>query len=178
MPARQELIAPLGRGMWGEVVLRVAKDRPGAVRTHCGSFSRKDRTQEAARIVIDSTDGPTVVTVWPPGNEGDAGQDNNFRPTTLMERVSRHVEAHPRECTKDALAKEVTGKNTSLRLALDILADDGFLTVEPGKRSGSRVYTSVQPYREADDPLSDSYSDVAQRLRRNTTGEPAGGGVG
>ena len=58
-----EVAAPLGRGLRGEVVLRIGKDRPGAVRPHCGSFSKKDRTQEAARIVIDSTvDPPTVLS--------------------------------------------------------------------------------------------------------------------
>ena len=158
-----EVHQALGRGMRGELRLRVGKDRPGSVRPHCGPFRKSDRTQEAARIVIDSTDGPTVITVWPPGNEGDAGQDDDFRPTNLMERVSRHVEAHPGECTKDGLTKEVTGKKTSLRLAVDILTDEGFLIVGPGKRSGSRVYTSVRQYREADDPLSDSYSDFAER---------------
>jgi len=173
-----EVHQALGRGMRGEVRLRVGKDRPGRVRPHCGPYHKSDRTQEAARIVIDSTDGPTLITVWPPGNNGDAGQADDFRPTTLMERVSRHVEAHPGECTKDGLTKEVTGKKTSLRLAVDILTAEGFLIVGPGKRSGSRVYTSVRPYREADDPLSDSYSEVAERVRRNTTSEPAGGGVG
>ena len=79
---------------------------------------------------------------------------------------------------EDGLSKEVTGKKTYLRVAVDILTAEGSLIVGPGKRSGSRVYTSVRPYREADDPLSDSYSDVAERLRRNMTSEPAGGGVG
>ena len=95
-----------------------------------------------------------------------------------MERVSRHVEAHPGECTKDGLTKEVTGKKTYLRMAVDILTDEGFLIVGPGKRSGSRVYTSVRPYREADD-----HSPTATRISqtdppRNMTSEPAGGGVG
>ena len=158
-----EVHQALGRGLRGEVRLRVGKDRPGSVRPHCGPFRKSDHTQEAARIVIDSTDGPTVVTVWPPGNQGDAGRADDFRPTNLMERVSRHVEAHPGECTKDGLTKEVTGKKTYLLLAVDILTDEGFLTVGPGKRAGSRVYTSVRQYREADDPLSDSYSDLADR---------------
>jgi hypothetical protein len=95
-----------------------------------------------------------------------------------MERVSRHVEGHPGECTKDGLTKEVTGKKTYLRVAVDILTDEGFLIVGPGRRSGSRVYTSVRPCREADDPRSDSYSDLAERVRRNMMSEPAGGGVG
>ena len=158
--------------------LRVGKDRPGSVRPHCGPFRKSDHTQEAARIVIDSTDGPTVITVCPPGNQDDAGQDDDFRPTNLMERVSRHVEAHPGECTKDRLTKEVVGRKASLRLAVDILTAEGFLIVEPGKRSGSRVYTSVLQYREADDPLSDSYSDLADRPPQTMTSEPAGGGVG
>ncbi len=42
-----------------------------------------------------------------------------------MERVSRHVEAHPREFTRDALTKEVTGKNTYLRMAVDVLTEEG-----------------------------------------------------
>jgi hypothetical protein len=94
-----------------------------------------------------------------------------------MERVSQHVETHPRECTKDALTNEVTGKKTCLRMAVDILADERFLIVGPGTRAGSRVYTSVRPYREADDPLSDSYANFADRPRRNMAGEPADGGV-
>jgi hypothetical protein len=173
-----EVHQALGRGMRGEVRLRVGKDRPGSVRPHCAPYRKSDHTQEAARIVIDSTDGPTVITVCPPGNEGDAGQDDNFRPTKLMERVSGHVEAHPADCTKDALTKEVTGKKQYLRMAVDILTDEGFLIVGPGKRSGSRVYTSVRPYHEAEDPLSDSYPKLAERVRPNLTSEPAGGGVG
>ena len=162
-----EVHQALGRGMRGELRLRVGKDRPGRVRPQCGTYNKSDRTQEAARIVVDSTDGRTVVTVCPPGNEGDAGRDDDFRPTTLMERVSRHVEAHPGESTKNALTKEVTGKNMYLLLAVDILTNEGFLKTEPGKRSGSRVYTSVRPYREADDPLSDSCS-ISQTDRPGT----------
>lgn len=169
-----EVHQALGRGMRGEVRLRVGKDRPGSVRPHCGPFRKSDHTQEAARIVIDSTDGPTVITVWPPGNDGDAGRADDFRPTNLMERVSLHVEAHPGECTKDGLTKEVTGKKTYLRMAVDILTDEGFLIVGPGKRSGSRVYTSVRPYREADDhsPTATRISQT-DRLPRNMTSERA-----
>ena len=84
-----EVTAPLGRGLRGEVVLRIGKDRPGAVRPHCGSFSKKDRTQEAARIVIDSTVDPPTVTIGAPGvrRDEDFCEQNAFRPTNLMQRV-------------------------------------------------------------------------------------------
>lgn len=90
-----EVAQPLGRGLRGEVVLRVGKDRPGAVRPHCGSFHKKDRTQEAARVVIDSTASPPVVTIHPQGasQDGEANADSaEFRPTALMERISKLIE--------------------------------------------------------------------------------------
>ena len=45
---------PFGRGMIGEVVMRVGKDRPGQVRPNAGKPSQLDRTAEVARVTIDS----------------------------------------------------------------------------------------------------------------------------
>ena len=88
--------APLGRGMRGEVVLKIAKDRPGAVRPHCGSFTKHDRTQEAAHIIVDSTVSPPEVIVGAPGaGYAEPGQKAAFRPTTLMQRASTVIEEHP-----------------------------------------------------------------------------------
>ena len=50
-----EVRKPLGRGMEGALSVRVAKDRPGAVRPNCGAYRASDRTQEAAYVVVDST---------------------------------------------------------------------------------------------------------------------------
>lgn len=61
-----EVTKVFGRGLCGEVVLRLGKDRPGTLKQHCGPMRKGDRTQEAARIVIDSTGDTTVVTVNPP----------------------------------------------------------------------------------------------------------------
>ena len=107
-----EVTGPLGRGMRGEVVLRIAKDRPGAVRPHCGSFSKKDRTQEAARIVVDSTVEPPTVTIGAPGFDGDedsCGQ-NAFRPTNLMQRVSRGDRAAPGRSDEEQGGREGRGE--------------------------------------------------------------------
>lgn len=56
----------LGRGLRGEVVLRVVKDRPGAVRAIAGEYRASDRSQEAARVVIDATCTPYRYKVYPP----------------------------------------------------------------------------------------------------------------
>lgn len=153
-----EVVKPLGRGMCGEVVLRIGKDRPGSVRPHCGSFHRKDRTQEAARVVVDSTGDSPVVTIAPPGSQSSQDSDGQggFRPTTLMERVSEVVEKHPGELTKNKAAETAGGKKAHTLLAVDILLSEGYVETKPG-RNGYDVYTSVKPYRQTDDPLSEQH---------------------
>lgn len=67
-----EPIQPMGKGLVGELQLRIAKDRPGSLRAHGGHWRRSDRTQEFARITIDATD-PTalVVTIDGPSQESE-----------------------------------------------------------------------------------------------------------
>lgn len=51
--------------MRGVVELRIGRDRPGHVRQMCGHYRKGDHTQVAARIVIDSTENRTTVTIEP-----------------------------------------------------------------------------------------------------------------
>ncbi len=95
-----EVLEPLGVGMVGRLALRVAKDRPGQVRPRSGSWRKSDRTQEAAVVVVDSRQSDrTLVTVEPLRSDqhgGGADTTGAFRPTALMERVSRHLEGSSR----------------------------------------------------------------------------------
>jgi hypothetical protein len=152
-----EIVAPLGRGMRGEVVLRIAKDRPGAIRPHCGPSSRKDRTQEAARIIVDATDESPTVTIGAPGNKNPSEQ-NAFRPTNLMERACKAVEDHP-GLTKNKIAEKIGGKKQWALQAIDILRAEGYVTTTRGQ-TGHDVYDVVKPYRQTDDPSSDSYVNL------------------
>jgi hypothetical protein len=161
-----EVLAPLGRGMRGEVMLKIAKDRPGAVRPHCGSFIRRDRTQDAARIIVDSTSESPTVTIGPPSfrvGEDSGGQDA-FRPTNLMQRASEVIEKQPAELTKNKVAEKTGGKKRSTLLAIDILRSEGYLETTRGQ-SGHPVYSTVKPYRETDDPQSDRYANPGNALR-------------
>lgn len=61
-----EVRAPLAPGKDGALVLRVGKDRPGGVRAWCSpKFRSGDRTQEAARVSVDSTGDRIEVTPHP-----------------------------------------------------------------------------------------------------------------
>ena len=155
-----EVVEALGRGLRGVIVVRVGKDRPGSVRPHCGAFRKSDRSQEAARIVIDSTDPDNpVVTVGPPRTASHGGAEGGaaFRPTALMEKVSRAVEATPK-ISRRAIFDAVKGRQEYVGAAIDILTAEQHVTVQDGRRN-ARLHTSVKPYRQTDDPRSDGYED-------------------
>lgn len=164
-----EVLEPLGIGLRGSVSLRVAKDRPGRVRAHAGTWRKGDRTQEAAVVVVDSTTaGRTIVTVeGPSGGEASAdGTPDVFRPTFLMEKVSLFVESHPGS-SRNSVETSVSGKASALRQAIDVLLAEGYLTNDgPATNRGTRGLQSLRPFRKAteSDPEDDRFS--AERLAR------------
>lgn len=139
---------PLGRGLRGVITLRVAKDRPGFIRGRSGP-SRADRTQEAARVVVDSTGGGIEVEVQSPLQPDDS---SGFRPTTLMERVSEALEKE--QLSFRGLRQRVKGRDEHIRAAVGVLRDEGYLAVQSGPRN-SDLHSSVRPYRQRDDEKSD-----------------------
>ncbi|MDA3624279.1 hypothetical protein OU415_02455 [Saccharopolyspora sp. WRP15-2] len=144
---------PLGKGMRGVLVLRIAKDRPGAIRPHCGKWRKSDRTQEAARVIVDSTRaGQTLVTIEPPEQDNGGG----FKPTALMERVSRFIEDHPMASQRMILTA-VTGKDEYVKAAIEHLIYDGYVT--RSTVGSATVHQSVKPYRERGDTDFDGDSD-------------------
>jgi hypothetical protein len=161
-----EIRAPLGRGLQGEVVVRVGKDRPGSVSPHCGPLRKGDNTQEAARVVFDSTGTSLEIAVYPPATGADRdGDSTTFRPTYLMEQVSRVIEEHPGELTKNQATNRVKGKRHQYVVdAFDLLVSEEIYLEATSERYPR--YTSIKPYREKDDPASDKYCDLGDRLRR------------
>lgn len=154
-----EVLQPLGVGMRGSVGLRVGKDRPGQVRNQCGAFRKGDRTQMAARVVIDSTGDHTTVTVEPwDTNSPQETTGSVFRPTHLMERISRVMATAPEPKTKSSAVTEAGGKRTAAMSAFDILVQDGYLTMQ-GKRNGHPLYVSVKPYSETSDLSTSDHQD-------------------
>lgn len=157
-----EVKEPLGRGLRGVVAMRVAKDRPGAIRPHCGKFRASDRTQEAARVVVDSTTEGTIrITVEPYVDangpaESATTQPGGWRPTALMEKVSLHMEAAKEPQTGRNVTDGVPGKAAHVRRAVDVLVDEGYMERYSGPRN-SQLHRLVRPYEQATDPKSDKY---------------------
>lgn len=154
-----EVKEPLGRGLRGVIAMRIAKDRPGAIRPHCGPFRASDRTQEACRVIVDSTaEGTIAIVVEPPSTgavEAD-GRPAEFRPTALMERVSEYLEMRSGPQSENQITTSVSGRTTMVRKAIACLVEEGFVARIPGPRNAS-LHQLTAVYRQVDDSRSDKY---------------------
>lgn len=115
-------------GKVGKVAITIVKDSPGTLRA--ASTNGKD----AGVFILDATN-PEALT-W--RIETGGANVGVFRPTTLMERVSRWLEAHPGAHSRTEVTTNVEGKKSTLATALDVLADEEFVTVEEVTK-GARI---------------------------------------
>lgn len=90
---------PFGRGQVGVLILRVTKDRPGAVRPECGPPDANG-TQEAARVVLDARN-PSAITVRIECWSGDATERDELAPLDWADDWN--------EPTQPALPADVAG---------------------------------------------------------------------
>lgn len=101
-----EMVDEPSRTSAGLVKLKVAKDRHGHVRGHA-----QGKTIAEVRVT-PCDDGESVSVVLTPAAGGEGEQ---FRPTRLMERVSRAVEQEPG--INSSAIREIEGKNDTVSLA-------------------------------------------------------------
>jgi hypothetical protein len=104
---------------------------------------------------------------------GESGQACRFRPTNLMERISRFIEENPGKFTRNQIPGSVKVRRETGLLAVDLLEKDGFISQAPGEDRHKRC-TSVKPYRECEDSESDSYLPMGDRLCNHQTGGHSG----
>lgn len=132
------------RGKVGVLLLRIAKDRPAGIRPHCGEF-RADRTQLAARVVVDSTSALTL-TLEPPGT---SASPNDWQPTHAMEKCSRLLESLAEPISTTRIVDEVGMRKATVVAALTALTDGSYVTRTTGAH-GAILYQHRQVFREQD----------------------------
>jgi len=135
-----EVVLPFGRGMSGELTLKVTKDRPGHVRAN----SKEAKFAGTVQLKSSAT-GSVEMTILAPN-----GERNRLRPTHLMEAVSKLLEAAQGALSKTAISKEIKGKTEWVFIACQVLIDEKFVSVENGSRNSLNLRL-LKPYREADD---------------------------
>lgn len=145
-----EVLEPFGRGREGLVKVWVAKDRPGHVRQH-GERQHGGRDLIADMRLVSEDEGGVTIDLKPPLDPAE------FRPTVLMERLSRAIEQSPGITKRDL--RKVPGKTEFKDKALRLLIAEEFVALD---RDGqAHLHRSIKPYRDGDDPGLSSPADGA-----------------
>ncbi|NUQ31312.1 MAG: AAA family ATPase, partial [Dermatophilaceae bacterium] len=139
-----KVLEPFGRGKIGRAAIAVHKDRPGAVREIALGNA-------VAHLVIDSRGDSMAAWLEEPSSMPKSA-DGAGRPTHLMEKVSRYVEMYPGASQND-IEKGVTGKVQYLRMAINSLVAEGYLTVTAGPRN-TRNHSVIAVFREDESDAS------------------------
>jgi hypothetical protein len=138
-----ETLVPFSRGRSGKVKIVNHKDRIGWLppRQKIAEFD----------LTSDEETGVIAFTLELKTGDDETG-DGGFRPTKLMERVSRALENYPGAMSKTQLREMVKGRDEYVLMAVDALHVDGYISIENGDR-GARLITLERPYREEPQPV-------------------------
>jgi hypothetical protein len=131
-----EIVLPIKRGGRGLYKIVTHKDRLGHLeRPRAADLElRSEAETHAISWTFRQPETITETTVW--------------RPTHLMEKVSRYLERlRPDAVSRNEVERNVTGAAKYVRVALDALIEDEFVEETAGIR-GSRPVRSVKPFRE------------------------------
>ncbi len=132
---------PSRTGEPGLVKLTVGKDRHGHV--------RGDAVGDViamVRITAEDDGARVTVTLEPP--ESSTNASGEFRPTTLMERVSEYLDAEP-GATGNDIRRGVTGQGASVDRAVRVLRAEGY--VDRSKDGAAYRHTNLKRYRFSED---------------------------
>lgn len=167
-----DMTKPVGKGVRGTIVIKSGKDRISEIEEHCAvNWSNGSHLREAARIGINSTNPKLMhVTIARPNmmpSEDRQTKRDDFRPTGLMEKISQLVENAIEEPSQselfDALKSDGSGAKTAIMSkAIRLLLEEGYVT-NRASRHNRACYRSARPYRQIDDPKSDSFVDRMSR---------------
>lgn len=153
-----KLLEPLRQGGIGRSLLSVHKDRPGYL-----------PRPALGRLILDDTADALSYRIEP---DKSHDQEGGFRPTALMEKISRQLERETQPLSTKQIEDIKLGKTEYVRKALNELTEDGYLTRKNGPR-GALLYTTTRPYREADQPTPATSSrprpDLVPKLTSTTS---------
>ena len=141
---RVNQVKAFGRGVNGRVTLTTAKDRSG----------NYPQGSVAAEIDIASDGEQIRLRISPPEARDEQGRPQ--RPTTLMTKVSRELAGHIGELTKSEIRKMVGGKGQFVDVAVDKLAEEGYLAPVPKRLSNNKTVTAYRFVKPFDNQKDDA----------------------
>jgi hypothetical protein len=131
-----KLLEPLRKGGQGRTLLNVHKDRPGYL-----------PRPTIGRLVLTSDSDTISYRIEPDKSHDETG---GFRPTVLMEKISRYLVHQSEPISKNQIETAVDGKTDGKRKALEILVEEGYASRADGPNR-AKLFTHIRPYIEAED---------------------------
>jgi hypothetical protein len=116
---------PFGIGLTCLSRLLIRKDRPGQLRRH--GIPSHDSLSWYADLQVRSHGEDFAEASLPAPEDGTGGV---FRPTGIIRAINKALAQVPRGLSKNAIEGAVTGKRETIRLALELLVSEGYVTVE------------------------------------------------
>jgi hypothetical protein len=114
----------------GHARLTLVKDREHRIREHL-------EANRAADIVTTGDHDHLHLEIREP--------TGTFKPTEVMERVSRFLELQAKEANLTRIEAAVNGKGTTIRAAVEALVAEGWISVR--SQGVARLHQSVRPFR-------------------------------
>lgn len=152
----------VSRGTTGRYKITTHKDRGGYLKR--GHLADLHLNSDPETHVIEWT--YTAAT-------DDTAEGGYFRPTHLMETVSRHLEPQTAAVTRNHVHEALGGKREYALKAIAALVQEGYTDERDGPNR-SKLLTSNRPYRESDDPQAGTDTTTRPDLILATsTGAPA-----
>ena len=130
--------AAFGAGLTGRSTVTLVKDRPGQLRGHALPSSTG---HWYADLVLESHPEGFIDSAL----HAPIHRDEDFTPTTLMQKVSDALAGAPEPLTQREIEARVTGNASAKRTAIARLVDAGHITRTDGP-GRSKLHTLVRPY--------------------------------
>jgi AAA domain len=132
------LIEAFGRGRTGRAKLVVHKDRVGFLE------------RPSPGLFVLASDPETGRLSWRIEPDHAVSDEGAFRPTNLMEKVSRYLEVAGEPRSRNQIEQDVQGKSEYVRQAIDVLVLEDFAIEFQGERR-ARLVRLTRPFRESDE---------------------------
>lgn len=131
---------PWDRKTSGRAELIVWKDRCGA----------RARGQVAADVLVTVSNGGSAVRIALRAPTPETKGLGDARPTAMMEKASRHLEALAEPISQNGLCAGIHAKKERVVSAVKLLCEEGFV------ERTAKGLCSVRPYRASTDPVRGS----------------------
>ena len=163
-----EVVKRLAPGRAGTLRIKIDKDRLGAIR-------QSDPTK-AGMFHMDATDPTRIGIELRPPEQAPVTAAGEFRPTYLMEQVSRFLETID-EASTNTIYDAIDSRKEYVKQAIDRLVQEGFVTRDSGPRN-SVIHSLEKPFRDHDRSPTPGNSTTPVPDRSPGPGNSAGNSQG